>query len=118
MPDLDTSVDELTDLILQTLDDHRYRPSRAALHGRSILRGRNIPTDGIQFTHKVVLPVLELWARADTYVADPVWACENYEEGVSNDNVLTWAQHRSDELRWDARQLLRDYLTTLLGGDQ
>ena len=118
MPDIDTSVDELTDLILRTLDDHRYRPNRATLHARFLLHGWDIFTDGIQFRRQVVLPVLELWARADTYVEDPVWAVNQWEDDVPNDTILTWAQHRSDELRWDARQLIRDYLTGLLGGDQ
>lgn len=118
MPDLDTSVDELTELIHDILDDHRYRPNRATLHDRFLLHGRDIPTDGIQFRRQVVVPVLELWARADTYVAEPVVACNLWEDGVSNGNILVWAQTRSDELRWDARQLIRDYLTGLLGGDQ
>ena len=118
MPDLDTSIDELTDLILRTLDEHRYRPNRATLHARFVLHGRDIPTDGIQFRRQVVMPVLELWARADTYVEDPVWACQWWEDNIPNDSVLTSARQRSDELRWDARQLIRDYLTGLLGGEQ
>lgn len=117
MTDLDTSMDELTDLILRTLDDHRYRPNRATLHARFLLHGRDIPTDGIQFRRHVVLPVLELWARADTYTEEPEWACNQWEDDVPYTLFNSWARHKADELRWDARQLIRDYLTGL-GGDQ
>jgi hypothetical protein len=114
MPDLDTSVDELTDLILRTLDEHRYRPQRAAMHAMFIIRGRGHTPHGV--VEQVVYPVLELLDRADAYCLTPVgdwgsaYAPPEYTEA--------WKQRQANELRWDARQLIRDYLTGLLGGDQ
>jgi hypothetical protein len=117
MPDLDTSVDELTDLILRTLDEHRYRPNRACMHALFLLRGRGFyPDREWRFGETVVTPVLELWDRADACCANPVgeWGSAY----VPAEYAGAWGQREANELRWDARQLIRDYLTGLLGGDQ
>jgi hypothetical protein len=113
MPDLDISVDELTARILDTIDTCRYRPDRAALRVQFMLHHLYL-TQGIVMV-KIVQPVLELLDRADTYAGNPIgeWGSAY----VPAEYAGAWGQRQANELRWDARQLVRDYLKSL-GGDQ
>jgi hypothetical protein len=118
MPDTDTSVDLLTDRILDTIDTCRYRPQRAALRVQFSLHkyAERTPTQATVFVN-IVQPVLKLWDDADAYAGDPVYAVERWEDYVPPDSVTSWGRQRADDLRWDARQLVRQYLESL-GGDQ
>ena len=116
MTDLLT-VDQFTNDILAVLDKHRYNPNQAALHVRHLLRCNNYLVPRQQSVHRVVVEVLELLARADTYIAEPEVACYLWEDGVSNDSIVTWSEIRADRLRGDAKQTLRTYLASLEPSD-
>ena len=116
MTDLLT-VDQFTTDILAVLDKHRYAPNQAALHVRHLLRCNNYLVPRQHSVHHVVVEVLELLTRADTYIAEPEVACYLWEDGVSNDSIVTWSEQRADELRWDAKQQIHSYLQTLEPSD-
>ena len=99
--DTQLTVDQLTDQILTRLDKHRYHPERAAMHMRFVLRCHEItPTEQDNVLNDVVNPVLTEWARADTYLADPEYACDQWEDDVPHDGTLTsWTRIRADQLR-------------------
>ena len=113
MPDTTLTVDQFTHNILAALDKHRYNPNQAALHVRHLLRCNNYLVPQQHSVHRVVVEVLELLARADTYIADPKVACWLWEDHVPNDSIVTWSEIRADRLRGEAQQTMRTYLETL-----
>ena len=111
------TVDQLTDKILDTIDTCRYRPQRAALRVQFRLANHcaRTPTQATVLV-QLVQPVLELWDRADTYCGNPVgeWG----SAFVPPEYATAWGARRADELRWDARQHVHQYLTQLMDGEQ
>jgi hypothetical protein len=113
MTDLDTSVDQLTDRILDTIDTCRYRPDRAALRVQFMLHDYYLTQAHVYM--RIIQPVVELWDKADSYCGNPVgeWG----SAFVPPEYADAWTRRRAAELHFDARQLVREYLTAL-GGDQ
>jgi hypothetical protein len=115
MPDTATSVDQLTDQILDTIDTCRYRPDRAALRVQFMLHDFYL-TQAIVYM-RIVQPVLELLEEADEWAGNPVGSCERWEDYVPPAEVKPWAYKQAADKRFDAARLVREYLTAL-GGDQ
>lgn len=113
------TVDQLTDKVLDTIDTCRYRPDRATLRIQFMLRGNDLnPAGGPRILRGLVMPALAMLHKGDAYNADPVWAVEQWDDHVPNDQILSWARQRADELRWDVHQLVHDYLAPLLEAAQ
>ena len=111
------AVDQLTATILDDIDKCRYRRERAALRVQFRLANYSprTPTQATVLV-KLVQPVLDLWDKADSYCGNPVgeWGSAY----VPADYVPAWGERQANELRWDAREHVRIYLTELLDGEQ